>query len=59
LPPVNCTDNGAVPLVCDAEIVTTGGFGRAATEIAILLEFDPPGPVAVTAAVYVPAEVYV
>jgi hypothetical protein len=59
LAPVNCTDNGAVPLVCDAEIVKSGGFGGAVTEIAILWEFDPPGPVAVTVAVYVPTEVYV
>jgi hypothetical protein len=59
LAPVNFTDNGAVPVVCDAEIVTSGGFAGTVTEIAILLEFDPPGPVAVTAAVYVPTEVYV
>jgi hypothetical protein len=59
LPPINCTDNGAVPLVCDAEIVAIGGFGGAVTEIATLWEVDPPGPVAVTVAAYVPAEVYV
>jgi hypothetical protein len=59
LPPVNCTDNGAVPLLCDAEIVAIGVRGGEVTEIAILLEFDPPGPVAVTVAVYVPTEVYV
>jgi hypothetical protein len=59
LAPVNFTDNGAVPVLCDAEIVTSGGFRGEVTEIAILLEFDPPGPVAVRVAVYVPSEVYV
>jgi hypothetical protein len=53
-PPVNCTENGTVPLVRDAEMVRLGGGGEAATEITILAEFDPPAPVAVMDAVYVP-----
>jgi hypothetical protein len=55
---VKPTNRGILPLVCDAEIVTIGGWAGE-TIIGRLAEFDPPGPVAVTVAVYVPAEVYV
>jgi hypothetical protein len=46
------TDRGAFPVCGVAEMVTAGGGGK--TVIAMESEVDPPMPVAVSFALYVP-----